>query len=170
MIFLSLIYLKCATLLRKDHPEVSLSEGIPSCGREINFGSSGYSTFYKSRHVVSSFFHPCFDFGLDDWLESTEFLYFLYTALILCYDADLIQMFIWYHCHTSYLSSLFFAIFFFQSCSSLEKKKITKNIIDENFPNWQSVTWHFNEGQFGPWPQDSASQTVLIWSQTLEIL
>lgn len=97
------MYFKCVTLLRKDHPEVSLSEGMPSCGREINFGSSGYSAFYKSARGQLLFFHPgpALTLALMIGWKALNFYPVLHTVLILCCDVDLIQMFIWYHCRTS---------------------------------------------------------------------
>lgn len=137
---------------------------FPLCGRETNLGSSTYSVFFNSQHMISNIFHPCFKVGLGDWSWSTYFLLFVQLWFE---DSDLTEVFIRYCCHTSYLSGPFFTFFVMHFSG---KRKVTKNIIDDRFPNWQGVIWPVNGGQFGPWPQDSASQTVLIWSRTLENL
>ena len=68
-------------------------------------------------------------------------------------EADLIELLI----KLSY--QLFFkSVFHFFAMHFSGKKNITKNVIDDSFPNRQGITWHVNEGQFGPWPQNSASQ------------
>ena len=50
-------------------------------------------------------------------------------------DADLIEMFIRHCSHTSYFSSLFFIFVMHFS----GRKKVTENIIDDSFPNWQGI-------------------------------
>lgn len=129
---------------------MSLPVGIPSWGREIGFVSSSYPAFCQSEHTVRHGLHPCFEVGRDDRAASAWFP--LFAGTLDFGGSELIKMCVRHDCQTSYLSSLFFT---FLVVHFSGKKKVTQNITDDCFPNWQGVIWHFKGSQFGPWPQDS---------------